>query len=202
MSRWISVVAASLLLLFVAVLPALAKDDAIARFSPPIPLDAEPGSTIEAAFDAYSVVEGGDDIPWSTPMAVWLVPVDPTAEPARFVASEQPANSGHYVVTLTVPASGIAEVGVGIRGETCIAGTCTIDDIPVTVTPDSVLAPAVLPPSAASQPPAVNVPPITTAEPAMPPLPPLALALILGLGVVVAAVAVFMRRPSREAGRV
>ena len=200
MSRWISAVAASLLLLFAAAVPVLAKDDAIARFSPPIPLDAEPGSTIEAEFDAFSVVEGGQDIPWSTPMAVLLVPADPTAEPARFVASEQPANSGHYVVTMTVPPSGIAEVGVGIRGETCVAGTCTIDDIPLTVTPDSVLAPAVLPPSAASQPPAANVPPITTAEPAMPPLPQPAV-LLLGLGVV-AAVAVFMRRPSREAGRV
>ena len=173
---------------------ALAKDGGMVRVDPPIDLGAVPGTTMEVHFEPFQVLDGGVELAWTgTPFVVRLFPVAAAASMSRIHAKEQPAGSGRYVATITVPDSGLVRVEIGLLGESCVNGECTISDLPFELTEGSVVA--ALPPVAAPIAPEVvaqtnetpTVPAIDVAAPSAISMGVLALALMVGIAITLGA---------------
>lgn len=188
--------ACAIVLALVLALPAsaggaLAKDGGLVRVDPPIDLGTAPGTTFEVWFEPFQVIEGGTELAWTgTPFVVRLFPVDDAADMSRARATERPAGSGRYVATVTVPASGLARVEIGLVGESCVNGACTISDLPFALTEGSVVGappdPAPEAVDAVAQ--ANEAPAVPAVDLTAPPVLPMGvLALVLGLGVVATA---------------
>lgn len=108
----------------------LAKDDAIVTLDASLPANPEPGSEITVGWTVETLGENGTREPFNADsMFVRVTP--PTGEPVEVVGTQGPA--GHYVATVTVPPGGIEAVALGLRGESCTAGTCQPSDIMFTI---------------------------------------------------------------------
>jgi hypothetical protein len=104
----------------------LAKGDAIVTLDASLPSDPEPGSEITVGWTVETPLENGGRAPFNAEgMFIRLIPT--TGEPVEAVGRQNAL--GHYVATVTVPAGGVAEVAIGLRGESCSAGTCQRSDM-------------------------------------------------------------------------
>lgn len=122
---------------------ALAKGPGLVRVDPPIDLGAAPETWLDVRFVPFQVIDDGAEIPWTGgTFVVRLVPVDATAPVTRFPARERPAGSGRFEATVIVPDSGLAGVQIGLLGESCEQGACTVSDMPFELTDGSVVAAA------------------------------------------------------------
>lgn len=117
-------------------LPVMAKTGAEARLDTALHRDATPGSTMAVAWSLFQVVDGQES-PFSSPgVYMRLTGVDGKGSTEAF-GTETPSGSGHYKATIQVPASGIGEVVVGLRGEQCTATEgCSRSDIIFPLTDD------------------------------------------------------------------
>lgn len=132
--------ALSTLLVLAATVGAVAKGDAIVTLDAAVPGDSEPGSKITVGWTVETPIEGGDMAPFNAEgMFIRLIPT--TGDPVEAVRHQRPL--GHYVATMTVPAGGIRNVEVGLRGESCSSGTCQRSDILFTI--DESATPAIEP---------------------------------------------------------
>ena len=136
--------ALSSMLLLAATAGALAKDDVIVTFDSALPTDPEPGSEITIGWTVETPGRDGQMEPFNAEgMFVRLIPA--TGDPVEAIGRQGPP--GHYVTTLTVPASRIVDVEAGLRGESCSGGTCQPSDILFSIeestTGEGMVAPAV-----------------------------------------------------------
>jgi MYXO-CTERM domain-containing protein len=191
----------ALVALLALVAPAAAKEGAEAQLDAPISLDAEPGSTIEVAVGVFMVDPSGRYPVQGSPIFVRLVPPN-GGEPMEDRATETPAGSGHYVAAVVVPAGGIAEVVVGMPGESCDAAGCRRSDILFPLTDDPLVrrtfasaAPLPAQPAPARQPAATTA----SSTAAGPDLPPIVLAGV-GILAVLAIAGLIARRRSGPLG--
>jgi hypothetical protein len=169
---------------------ALAKEGAVARMDTPIPPDAEPGSTIEVGWTAW-VMEGDEESPIIGSPLVLTIMDAAGGEAVEEVGTERPSGSGHYVAKLVIPAGGVGEVTLGLRGRSCdAAGTCERKDLPIVFVESPVAAVAAV---AAPVAPAGAAAARTTESSAGGMLPGVAL-LIGALGLVAAGLLVASRR--------
>jgi hypothetical protein len=141
--RWmLPALTLALVALLVLIAPVAAKEGAEAQLDSPISLDAEPGSTIEVAVSVFMEDPSGRYPVQGSPIFVRLVPPN-GGEPTEDRATEIPAGSGHYVAAVVVPAGGIAEVVVGMPGESCDAAGCRRSDILFPLTDDPLVTGAI-----------------------------------------------------------
>ena len=135
---------------------ALAKEGGIVTLAAPIPLDAEPGSTITVAFTATILTEDGPRPVQGSPMVLRLT--GPEGATTEAMATEV-GRPGSYAVEIVVPAGGVDRADFGLRGTmTSEDGSSMVEDIPFDV--DGVLF-ALHPDTALTTPaaPAPNAPP-------------------------------------------
>lgn len=119
-------------------LPAFAKTGAEARLDTTLPRDATPGSTIAVAWSLFQVVDDKES-PFSSPgVYMRLTGVDGKSS-TEVIGTETPSGSGHYKATIQVPASGIGEVVVGLKGEQCTADGCSRSDMIFPLTDDKMV---------------------------------------------------------------
>jgi hypothetical protein len=104
----------------------LAKGDAIVTLDASLPADPEPGTELTVGWTLETLGENGERFPFNAE-AVFVRLVPASGEPVEVVGRQGPL--GHYVATVTVPAGGIRDVEVGLRGESCTGGTCQRSDI-------------------------------------------------------------------------
>jgi hypothetical protein len=107
---------------------ALAKGNAIATLDASLPSDPDPGSEITVGWTVETLLGDGTGTraPFNAEgMFIRLIPT--TGDPVEAVGQQD--TLGHYVATLTVPAGGVAEVAIGLRGESCSGGTCERSDL-------------------------------------------------------------------------
>ena len=124
---WAGLIGTALLLSLAGV--AAAKEGAEASLDAPIPPGAEPGSEIEVGWSAgWPDGTGGLDPIIGSPVFIRLTSVD-GSERIEASGTERPSGSGHYVATITVPRGGVGLVEIGLRGESCVEGTCTRSDL-------------------------------------------------------------------------
>ncbi len=152
-------------------LPSLAKEGAEAKLDTAIHRDAAPGSTIEVGWSLFQVVDDKES-PFSSLGRVYA----PRGQSMARARPRSSARSRRSVPAITrpsiqVPESGIGEVEVGLRGESCTAADdCSRSDIIFPLTDDSMVtghAPAAkaAAPIASTQPVAstpVAAPPVST----------------------------------------
>lgn len=157
----------------------LAKEGGIVTLAKPIPLDAEPGSTITVEFDAMVLTEDGPRPIEGSSMVVRLTGPDGAVTEALATQRGRP---GTYVAQVEVPAGGVDRADFGLRGTAVGAdGSSMVEDIPFAV--DGVLF-ALRPDTvdvAAADPPAATEPEPSPSS--APDAPVGLLALIVGLGV-------------------
>jgi hypothetical protein len=116
-------------------LPVFAKDGAEAKLDTTLSRDAQPGSTIDVGWSVASI-EDGQSIP-ITGLPVFVRLVGPGAASVTEVrGTETPPGSGHYTASIQVPDGGIANVFVGMRGESCTAAACGRADMIFPLTDD------------------------------------------------------------------
>ncbi|HET9083545.1 MAG TPA: hypothetical protein VFN41_04010 [Candidatus Limnocylindrales bacterium] len=150
-------------------LPVLAKTGAEARLDTTLHRDATPGSTIAVAWSLIQVVDDKES-PFSTQgVYMRLVGVDGKSS-TEVVGTETPFGSGHYKATIQVPVSGIGEVVVGMKGESCTqTDGCSRMDVIFPLTDDRLVtgyAPAPKPAAPiASARPVASAAPAPTAAP-------------------------------------
>jgi hypothetical protein len=108
--------------------PTLAKEGAEANLDTVLPRDAQPGSTIDVGWSVMQI-ENDQSVPMSgSPVYIRLVGPDGTSA-TEVMGTEVPSGSGHYTASIQVPTGGIAEVLVGMRGESCTAASCGRADL-------------------------------------------------------------------------
>ncbi|PZR62525.1 MAG: hypothetical protein DLM71_06440 [Chloroflexi bacterium] len=93
-----------------------AKGGIIARLDVPLPRYAQPGTVVTIG---WTLIVPGSSGLIGTGTILRVYPSNGGA------TVDVPANedrTGHYVATVTVPAGGIATIGIGIPGESCYAG--------------------------------------------------------------------------------
>ena len=116
--------------------PVLAKTGTEAKLDTTLHRDATPGSTIAVAWSLWQVVNDKESPFSSQGVYMRLRGVDGKSS-TEVVGTEAPIGSGHYKATIQVPASGIGEVEVGLRGEQCTATDgCSRSDIIFPLTDD------------------------------------------------------------------
>lgn len=116
----------STLLALTATTGVLGKDGAIVTLDASLPADPQPGSEITVGWTVETPGDDGQMAPFNAEgMFIRLIPA--TGDPVEAVGRQGPA--GHYVASVTVPAGGIRDVEVGLRGESCTGGTCERSDI-------------------------------------------------------------------------
>ena len=116
----------STMVALVATAGVLAKGDAIVTLDTSLPRDPDPGSEITVGWTVETALEDGTRAPFNAEwMFIRLIPT--TGEPVEAVGQQD--TLGHYVATLTVPAGGIADVAIGLGGESCSGGTCQRADM-------------------------------------------------------------------------
>lgn len=116
----------SALFALVAAAGVLAKGDAIVTLDASLPSDPQPGSEITIGWTVETPLEDGTRAPFNAEgMFIRLIPS--AGDPVE--AAGRQDTLGHYVATLTVPAGGIADVAIGLRGESCSGGTCQRSDM-------------------------------------------------------------------------
>jgi hypothetical protein len=126
-------------LLTLTAIPALAKEGAIAKLDTAIHRDAEPGSTIEVGWSVFMLVDGTEYPIHGSPIYVRLVSPDGTS--TQTAGTETRSGSGHYAASMVVPAGGIQDVIVAIRGEACYsAGGCEQVDYTFPLTDDALVS--------------------------------------------------------------
>jgi hypothetical protein len=135
--------------------PAMAKTGTEARLDTTLRRDATPGSTIAVAWSLFQVVDDRES-PFSSPgVYMRLTGVD-GKDSTEVVGTETPSGSGHYEAMIQVPASGIGDVVVGLKGEQCTAADgCSRMDIVFPLTDDRLVvgsARSVAPPVAPGSP--------------------------------------------------
>jgi hypothetical protein len=101
--------------------PALAKEGAIAKLDTVVRRDAEPGSTLEIGWSIFMAVDGEMRPIFGSPTYVRLVSPDGTST-TEAAGHETSFESGHYRASIVVPAGGIGDLILGMRGEACYAG--------------------------------------------------------------------------------
>jgi hypothetical protein len=117
-------------------LPALAKTGAEARLDSVVHRDAEPGSTIDVAWSLFQVVDDRESPFSALGVYMRLTGVDGKSS-TEVIGTETPSGSGHYAATIQVPASGIGQVVVGLKGDQCTAADgCSRMDIIFPLTDD------------------------------------------------------------------
>jgi len=124
-------------MLTVALAPwALAKGDVTAKLDAPLPGDGDvtPGAQFVVGW-TLSMPEGGAILPVSDSSAFLRLLPKVDGSPVTITGQEQPAGSGHYLATLTMPAGGIASLQVGVRRETCDRA-CREEDFIVSISPE------------------------------------------------------------------
>lgn len=107
---------------------ALAKGDAIATLDASLPSDPDPGSEITVGWTVETLLGDGTGTraPFNAEgMFIRLIPTE--GDPVEAIGRQD--TLGHYVATVTVPAGGIADVAIGLRGESCSGGTCQRSDM-------------------------------------------------------------------------
>lgn len=105
-------------LLFAVVAGAAAKAGIIARLDAPLPTDAHPGLALTIGWTLITP-DGSGLI--GTGIVLRLYPPH-DGVPADWYPEEDRAN--HYVASGTVPAGGIATIGIGIPGTSCTGNVC------------------------------------------------------------------------------
>jgi hypothetical protein len=133
-------------------LPVLAKEGAEAKLDTALPRDAEPGSTVKVGWSVFSI-DGDTTHPiYGSPVYIRLVGPDGTSA-TEVMGTEVPRGSGHYTASIQVPDGGIAEVIVGMVGESCVqGGACQRSDMIFPLTDDPLVtgaAPVAAPPAEA-----------------------------------------------------
>ena len=110
------------------VAPAAAKEGALAELDAGIPRDAEPGSQLEVGWRAWTP-DGSTEHPlMGSPLFIRLTSAD-GSERVEVSGREDPAGSGHYLATVTIPQGGVSLVEIGLRGESCANGSCSRSDM-------------------------------------------------------------------------
>jgi hypothetical protein len=125
---------------------ALAKGDAIATLDASLPSDPEPGSEIMVGWTVETLLGDGTGTraPFNAEgMFIRLSPA--TGEPVEAIGRQD--TLGHYVATVRVPTGGIAEVAIGLRGESCSGGTCQRSDMIFAIDDSAMPVFAVAPPA-------------------------------------------------------
>jgi hypothetical protein len=123
-----------------SVAPALAKEGAEARLDTAIPLDAEPGSTLEVGWSVFFVADGAEQPIFGSPVYVRLVSPDGSAS-TEVAGVETPPGSGHYEASIVVPEGGVGDVIVAMVGEACSAdGRCERSDYVYPLTDDALVS--------------------------------------------------------------
>ena len=112
-----------------AAAPVAAKEGAQAQLTTTIPRDAKPGSTLLIEWDAFMPSPVRRDPILGSQIFVRLLPAG-AGKAIETRGFEEPSLSGHYAAKVTVPASGIGGVQIGLFGEMCEAGkACVRNDI-------------------------------------------------------------------------
>ena len=174
-----------LVLVLATTLTTLAKEESIVTLDASVPTDPQPGSELTIGWTIHTPGENGERLPFNAEgMFVRLFP--PSGEPVEAMGRQDPP--GHYVATVTAPVGGIRAIEVGLRGESCTAGTCERSDIVFQI--DESAIPAIAPgvPAKRAADAAQDVPP-TTASPAIAAGDPQPVGLA-GLGLVIIALVV------------
>jgi hypothetical protein len=117
-SRTLASLLAITALLAPAVSPVAAKEGAIAKLDTAVHRDAEPGSTIKVGWSTFMLTAGGEHPIHSTVETMRLA--GPGGDSTEAIGIETPADSGHYVVSMTVPEGGIEQIQLSVRGDACI----------------------------------------------------------------------------------
>lgn len=94
-----------------------AKAGIIARLDAPMPRDDRPGTVVAIGWTL--IVPGTSGLIGTAT----ILRVYPSNGGATTDVGANEDHPGHYVATVTVPAGGIATIGIGIPGESCYAGT-------------------------------------------------------------------------------
>ena len=136
-SRTLAGLLAAGALLALAVGSVAAKEGAIAKLETFVHRDAEPGSTITIGWSTFMLSVGGEDPINSRVETMRLV--GPGGDSTEAVGIETPADSGHYRVSMTVPAGGIEQILLSVRGEACVAGGCERVDYAFPLTDDALV---------------------------------------------------------------
>lgn len=163
----------------------LAKEGAIATLDDALPTDPQPGSEITVGWTVEMPGMNGEPEPFNAE-AVFIRVIPVTGEPVEVVGQQGP--NGHYVATATVPAGGIRNVEIGLRGESCSGGTCQRSDLMFTIAD---VEPAV-DPGAAVYNPVVDAPEAAPADAAAPVSGSNSLALVAVIALALAAAAIVL----------
>ncbi len=126
--------------------PVVAKGGGEAALDVPIPRDAEPGSTVEVAWDAWAPGGEGRHPIVGSPLVLVVTGADGNV--VEVMGAERPSGSGHYEASFVVPAGGIAEVMLGMRGTMCDPDGCVTSDLPLTFVEPPLVGPAWVVPAA------------------------------------------------------
>jgi hypothetical protein len=106
-------------LLFAVVAGAAAKAGIIARLDAPLPKDAHSGQELTIG---WTLTVPGSSGLTGTAVVLRVFPLD-GGTPSDWYAREDRAN--HWVASGTVPPGGLATIGIGIPGYSCIGTECT-----------------------------------------------------------------------------
>ena len=117
-SRTLAGLLAVAAVLALAVSPVAAKEGAIAKLETFVHRDAEPGSTIKVGWSTFMLTAGGEHPIHSTVETMRLA--GPGGDSTEAIGIETPADSGHYLVSMTVPEGGIEQIQLSVRGDACI----------------------------------------------------------------------------------
>ena len=126
-----------------------AKSDIVARLDAPVPIHAQAGSVLTIG---WTLTVPGSSGLIGTDTILRLYPANGGA-PSDWGARQDLGN--HYVATVTVPAGGIATIGIGIPGESCTENVCVPAVAFFTVidpTGAPVLRPGIQPPATSMSP--------------------------------------------------
>jgi hypothetical protein len=96
----------------------LAKADIIARLDAPLPTSAPAGEPLTVGWTL--VLPGGGGLT-GTAVVLRLYPAHGGASVDVTAREDQP---GHWVASVIVPVGGLATIGIGIPGESCVGSVC------------------------------------------------------------------------------
>ena len=97
---------------------ALAKEGIVARLDAPLPGRAQPGTAVTIGW-TISVPGGGSLVGTNTILRVYSRDAQTSVD-----APPREDRPGHFLATFRVPTGGIATVGIGIPGTSCLANVC------------------------------------------------------------------------------
>lgn len=139
-----------------------AKAGIIARLDAPLPRHAQPGTVVTIGW--ILIVPGSSGLIGTGT----ILRVYPSNGGATVDVGANEDRTGHYVATVTVPAGGIATIGIGIPGESCYAGGGCVPAVDFFTVTDPAGVPIASPPGV--QPPSTTTsgtPTKTTDDPSL-----------------------------------